>query len=137
MPHKRADFSQSNARLLKIAHDNELLVKRLTEISRQAPACRGAAPRPAPCITASAAVNRRRGAAAVAAQNLALYQRLVAIRPSKDISRDTLGAAAAAAERYRANCSQFKAAPAGGGGAAGAPGAPPGRGCGTGSPARR
>jgi len=61
-----------------------------------------------PCNTASAAVNRRKGAAVIAAQNLALYQRLVAIRPSKDISRQTLGAAADAAEKYRLNCSQFK-----------------------------
>jgi hypothetical protein len=42
-------------------------------------------------------------------ENHALYQRLVAIRPSKDISRDTLEAAYRQNEVYRANCAQFKA----------------------------
>jgi hypothetical protein len=104
---------------MKIAHDNELLVKRLTEISRAAaPPAGTPAPGagPPPGHTASAAVNRRRGAAAAAAENLALYQRLVAIRPSKDISRDTLGAAAADAARYRANASKFGAGRGGHGG---------------------
>ena len=41
-------------------------------------------------------------------ENHALYQRLVAIRPSKDISRDTLEAGHRKNETYRANCAQFK-----------------------------
>lgn len=40
--------------------------------------------------------------------NHALYQRLVAIRPSKDISRETLEAGHRMNETYRANCAQFK-----------------------------
>jgi hypothetical protein len=91
-------------------------VKHLTGISRERPrASAGPPQRPEPCNTASAAVNRRRAAAGVAAENLSLYQRLVGIRPSRDISRDTLAAAAADAERYRLNASKFRAA---GGGAA-------------------
>jgi hypothetical protein len=41
-------------------------------------------------------------------ENHALYQRLVAIRPSKDISRETLEAEHRQNELYRANCAQFK-----------------------------
>jgi hypothetical protein len=41
-------------------------------------------------------------------ENHALYQRLVAIRPSKDISRDTLQAEHRRNEAYRANCATFK-----------------------------
>jgi hypothetical protein len=41
-------------------------------------------------------------------ENHALYQRLVAIRPSKDISRDTLEAGYRQNQVYRANCAQFK-----------------------------
>lgn len=41
-------------------------------------------------------------------ENHALYQRLVAIRPSKDISRDTLDAEYRQNEVYRTNCAQFK-----------------------------
>lgn len=43
-------------------------------------------------------------------ENHALYQRLVAIRPSKDISRDTLEAGYRQNEIYRDNCTQFKPA---------------------------
>ena len=43
-------------------------------------------------------------------ENHALYQRLVAIRPSKDISRDTLEAGYRQNEMYRDNCAQFKPA---------------------------
>jgi hypothetical protein len=98
---------------MTIAHDNELLVRRLTAISQLQPAWRKDLGKVEPCNTASAAVNRRKAAAAVAGQNLQLCGRLVAMRPSRDISRETLGAAAAAAERYRLNCSQFR--PGGGG----------------------
>jgi hypothetical protein len=41
-------------------------------------------------------------------ENHALYQRLVAIRPSKDISRETLEAEHRRNEAYRINCATFK-----------------------------
>lgn len=41
-------------------------------------------------------------------ENHALYQRLVAIRPSKDISRDVLEAEHRRNEVYRTNCATFK-----------------------------
>jgi hypothetical protein len=98
---------------MKIGHDNELLVNRLTEIAGAEPAWRKGLRRAGPGNTTSAAVNRRRAAGTIAAQNLQLYSRLVAIRPSADISRATLAAAASEADKYRANCSQFKPAGAG------------------------
>lgn len=54
-------------------------------------------------------------------ENHALYQRLVALRPSKDISRETLDKAHQADLKYRANCSTFKNQPAGAGGRAASP----------------
>lgn len=41
-------------------------------------------------------------------ENHALYQRLVTIKPSKDISRDTLEREHQANEQYLHNCSTFK-----------------------------
>jgi hypothetical protein len=34
-PYQRADYSHSTTKLMKIAHDNQLLVKRLTSISHK------------------------------------------------------------------------------------------------------
>lgn len=108
-PYGRIDYSHSKNRLMKIAHDNQLLVDHLTVISKAVPSVtKDAAAPPAPGNTASAAVNRRRKAKTIAQENHALYQRLVAIRPSKDISRDTLEAGYRQNEIYRDNCTQFK-----------------------------
>jgi hypothetical protein len=41
-------------------------------------------------------------------ENHALYQRLVALKPSKDISRDFLQQEQRAHEKYRSNCSTYK-----------------------------
>jgi hypothetical protein len=43
-------------------------------------------------------------------ENAALYQRLVGIRPSRDISRDELSESARRHQEYRANCTTFKPA---------------------------
>ena len=53
-------------RLLKIAHDNEVLVKRLTEINRHAPDWARQLEQAAPCNVASSAVNRRKAASTIA-----------------------------------------------------------------------
>lgn len=34
-PYQRADYSHSTVKLMKIAHDNQVLVKRLTSISHK------------------------------------------------------------------------------------------------------
>jgi hypothetical protein len=56
-------------------------------------------------------------------ENHALYQRLVAIRPSKDISRQTLEAEHRRNEAYRVKCATFKPSPGAAGATAAAAGA--------------
>ncbi|WIA30602.1 hypothetical protein OEZ86_000682 [Tetradesmus obliquus] len=107
-PYQRADYSHSTVKLMKIAHDNQVLVKRLTSISHKDPSWVKDLGKTASCNVASSAVNRRKAASTIAQENHALYQRLVAIRPSKDISRETLAAEARRNEAYRANCATFK-----------------------------
>eukprot|EP00877_Chromochloris_zofingiensis_P012380 jgi/Chrzof1/7396/Cz02g21360.t1 len=107
-PYPRADYSHSATQLMKIGHDNQLLVERLTEISHQPPGWVRDLNKTEPCNTASSAVNRRKAATTIAQENHALYQRLVTIKPSKDISRDTLEREHQANEQYLHNCSTFK-----------------------------
>ncbi|KAF6257473.1 hypothetical protein COO60DRAFT_1701845 [Scenedesmus sp. NREL 46B-D3] len=106
--YQRADYSHSTTKLMKIAHDNQLLVKRLTSISHKGPNWVKDLGKTASCNVSSSAVNRRKAAFTIAQENHALYQRLVAIRPSKDISKETLEAEHRRNEGYRVNCANFK-----------------------------
>lgn len=118
-PHTRPDYTHSTDRLMEIGYENQVLVKKLTDISKHmsdgsAPA--GAPPKPfrraeghsLPCHTASAAINRRKAASSVAEENQAIYKRLVAIKPSKEMSRDTLEKSHRQNQTYSKNCSHFK-----------------------------
>jgi len=98
-PHARADFSHSSFETRKITEDNGKLCKRLMEISTTNTGqfannmCSGggASAGKIPANMAAAAVNRRKSETKIAQENLAIYKRLQAIKPSKDISRNTLG----------------------------------------------
>lgn len=65
-PYPRADYSHSATQLMKIGHDNQLLVERLTEISHQPPGWVRDLNKTEPCNTASSAVNRRKAATTIA-----------------------------------------------------------------------
>ena len=65
----------------------------------------------APGNIAAASVNRRRKEDKIAQENLALYQRLQGIKPSRDVQRNTLEKDFQAAQNYGANARKFRAPP--------------------------
>eukprot|EP00197_Chlamydomonas_leiostraca_P002734 CAMPEP_0202859376 /NCGR_PEP_ID=MMETSP1391-20130828/1517_1 /ASSEMBLY_ACC=CAM_ASM_000867 /TAXON_ID=1034604 /ORGANISM="Chlamydomonas leiostraca, Strain SAG 11-49" /LENGTH=346 /DNA_ID=CAMNT_0049538403 /DNA_START=54 /DNA_END=1094 /DNA_ORIENTATION=+ len=107
----RADYSHSNYQVMKITSENNKLCQRLLEIS-SSPA-KGAPGGPAPkqpvAVGHSAAtVNRRRREDKIAQENLAIYKRLQAIKPSKDVSRETLSKEFKAQQDYGRNARKFR-----------------------------
>jgi hypothetical protein len=62
----------------------------------------------APANIAAASVNRRKKEDVIAQQNLALYKRLQAIKPSGDVSRNTLAKSFQTAQGYGANARKFR-----------------------------
>lgn len=63
--------------------------------------------KPKPVSIAPASVNRRRSEGRIAQENMLLYRRLQAIRPSSDIRRDMLEIRHSQNQRYKENCSVF------------------------------
>ncbi|KAK9804270.1 hypothetical protein WJX72_004196 [[Myrmecia] bisecta] len=89
----RHDYSHTERRLREIQKENEILVARLSKITKQKVKPVVAEPETASsqaASVASAAINRKKHASAITAENYAIFQRLQAVRPSRDTSRHAL-----------------------------------------------
>jgi hypothetical protein len=107
-PQARDSYSHTRFEVMKISDDNSKLCKRLLEISTASGAAFG--PPPVHLEESAAAVNRRRREDRIALENLAIYKRLQSVKPSPDISRDTLSKHFAAQKAYGANARKVRPA---------------------------
>lgn len=115
--YERSDYSHSQYEVMKITADNNKLCKKLLEISSgprsnqfSNPPLQGANGKPAPAYTSPAAVNRRKKEDLIAQENLALYKRLQAVKPSKEIRREALAKDFEAQQAYGVNARKYRPA---------------------------
>mmetsp|Transcript_12556 Transcript_12556/g.22457 ORF Transcript_12556/g.22457 Transcript_12556/m.22457 type:complete len:300 (-) Transcript_12556:1098-1997(-) len=112
-PHSRSDFSHNAFETLKITNDNIKLCNRLVEISKAPPALQAItrltdSGHLAPSNVAAATINRSKANDLIAQENLRLYKRLQAVKPSKDISRDGLAREYKTSKGYSDNVRRFR-----------------------------
>lgn len=118
-PHVRSDFSHTSFDAMKMQQDNQKLCTRLLEISSQKPSTEFFNPlsvgsqadvrKPLPPANiANSSVTRRKKEDDIAKANLALYKRLQAIKPSKELNRQGLSKDFQAAKGYGANARKFR-----------------------------
>ncbi|EFJ43982.1 hypothetical protein VOLCADRAFT_106604 [Volvox carteri f. nagariensis] len=120
-PTVKPDYSHSKYEVKKINSDNIKLCNRLVEISRAPPnpaynnaLSVGSAVvtgKLAPANVAAATVNRHRKEDKIAQENLALYKRLQAVKPSPTINREVLNKDYAKTVAYGENARKVKAPP--------------------------
>ncbi|GIL67795.1 hypothetical protein Vafri_21070 [Volvox africanus] len=118
-PTVKPDYSHSNYEVNKINSDNVKLCNRLVEISRAPPnpaynnaLSVGSAVvtgKLAPANVAAATVNRHRKEDKIAQENLALYKRLQAVKPSPSVNRDVLNKEFVKTQAYGENARKVKA----------------------------
>ncbi|DBA84817.1 hypothetical protein WJX77_007049 [Trebouxia sp. C0004] len=103
---QRKNFSHSEARLREIKRENKMMVDRLAHAAPSQPQT----PLP-PAPAASAGVNRRRAADNINEENFAIFRRLQAVQPSKEIRREHLEHDFRINQQYVQNASHFRAQP--------------------------
>ena len=117
----RNDFSHNSFEAMKISADNNKLCKRLLEISsttKPSPefqnnmsVASAAIGKLAPGNVSAAGINRRKKEDSIAMENLAIYQRLQAVRPTSDVARDSLTKAFIQNKTYGNNVRKFRGLP--------------------------
>jgi hypothetical protein len=119
-PQARADFTHDPNKLRQISLENSKLVEKIAKISARGTgnADLGLPAEKKPdaivpqhlkvAMTSSAAVNRRKAYDKIAHENMAMYNRLQAIKPSGDISRKKLEEEHKKNLEYKRNCSVYQ-----------------------------
>ncbi|KAL3136670.1 hypothetical protein ABBQ38_005911 [Trebouxia sp. C0009 RCD-2024] len=102
---QRKNFSHSEARLREIKRENKMMVDRLAHVAPS----QSQTPLP-PVPVASAGVNRRKAADSINEQNYAIFRRLQAVQPSKEICREQLELDFKANQQYVQNASHYRSA---------------------------
>ncbi|KAL3145493.1 hypothetical protein ABBQ32_003317 [Trebouxia sp. C0010 RCD-2024] len=102
---QRKNFSHSEARLREIKRENKMMVDRLAHVAPS----QSQTPLP-PVPVASAGVNRRKAADSINEQNYAIFRRLQAVQPSKEIRREQLELDFKANQQYVQNASHHRSA---------------------------
>ncbi|GLI65157.1 hypothetical protein VaNZ11_008609 [Volvox africanus] len=121
-PTVKPDYSHSNYEVNKINSDNVKLCNRLVEISRAPPnpaynnalsvGSAAVTGKLAPANVAAATVNRHRKEDEIAQENLALYKRLQAVKPSSSVNREVLNKEFVKTQAYGENARKVKVPPA-------------------------
>jgi hypothetical protein len=114
----RDDYSHNSFQLTQMEIENEKLCERLVKISAAPVSTTYVAPpsvgiiapggKMQPANVAAASINRRKKEDKIAQENLALYKRLQAVKPSKDTSREVLNADFNKSQIYGTNARKIK-----------------------------
>eukprot|EP01025_Chloroclados_australasicus_P014006 TRINITY_DN16558_c0_g1_i1.p3 TRINITY_DN16558_c0_g1~~TRINITY_DN16558_c0_g1_i1.p3 ORF type:complete len:142 (-),score=10.29 TRINITY_DN16558_c0_g1_i1:301-726(-) len=107
----RVDYTFTPERLDEIKHQNNHLLLKLVEINnRSLPQNQKKTqrkPKKLPCMVAPAAINRKLQNQRIQQENMEIYERLQAVKPSKDLAIKTMLKHSDKQSAYQKICSKF------------------------------